>query len=88
MDDVLGGDSVTRGKPHPEMVHRARALFDIASARTLMVGDTSFDVQMGHAAGVATCAVTYGMHAADSLRALRPDLVIERFDALPDWLLG
>lgn len=88
MDGVLGGDSVSCGKPHPEMVHRARALFGIAPARTLMVGDTSFDVQMGHAAGVATCAVTYGMHAAESLRALRPDLLIDRFDALPDWLLG
>lgn len=82
IDAILGGDCVTRGKPHPEMVHRAQALFGSAPHRTLMVGDTSFDIEMGQAAGVATCAVTYGMHAAASLRELRPDFVIDRFDEI------
>lgn len=82
IDDILGGDCVTRGKPHPEMVQRAQALFGTTAERTLMVGDTSFDIQMGQAAGVATCAVTYGMHAAASLRQLRPDFVIDRFAEL------
>jgi phosphoglycolate phosphatase len=57
------------------------------------VGDTSFDITMGQAAGVATCAVSYGMHSVDSLRALRPDFVIDQFaelrrvaiPALGDW---
>jgi phosphoglycolate phosphatase len=82
IDAVIGGDCVERGKPHPEMIERARALCAAAPQRTLMVGDTSFDIRMGQAAGVATCAVTYGMHEADSLRRLRPDFVIDRFCAL------
>ncbi|MBI4516075.1 MAG: HAD-IA family hydrolase [Deltaproteobacteria bacterium] len=82
IDEVIGGDCVTRGKPHPEMLERARALFGTPAQRTLMVGDTSFDIEMGQAAGVATCAVTYGMHAADTLRALAPDFVIDRFESL------
>jgi phosphoglycolate phosphatase len=82
IDEVLGGDSVTRGKPHPEMVHRARALFDTAPHRTLMVGDTSFDIEMGQGARVATCAVTYGMHPAAALRELRPDFVIDQFEQI------
>ncbi len=84
IDGVLGGDCVVRGKPHPEMVHLARRQFPAEASRTLMVGDTSFDVQMGHAAGVATCAVTYGMHTAESLRALQPRFVIDRFEVLAD----
>jgi phosphoglycolate phosphatase len=88
IDAVIGGDSVTRGKPHPEMVHQARAIFDTPPERSVMVGDTSFDIQMGQAAGVATCAVTYGMHAADTLRALQPDFVIDRFTVLRELLTG
>lgn len=82
IDDVIGGDSVTRGKPHPEMVYRAQALFGTVPERTLMVGDTSFDITMGQAAGVATCAVTYGMHAAAALRALQPNFLIGSFAGL------
>ena len=82
IDDVIGGDCVTRGKPHPEMVDQARERFGIAPERTLMVGDTSFDIRMGKAAGVATCAVTYGMHPIESLRALGPDFLIDCFSEL------
>jgi len=82
IDEIIGGDSVTCGKPHPEMVHRAQALFGTAAHRTLMVGDTSFDIEMGQGARVATCAVTYGMHPAAALRDLRPDFVIDRFEQI------
>lgn len=88
IDAVIGGDCVERGKPHPEMIERARGLFAVAPQRTLMVGDTSFDIRMGQAAGVATCAVTYGMHEADSLRHLQPDFIIDRFGALPHLLVA
>jgi phosphoglycolate phosphatase len=82
IDAVVGGDCVTRGKPHPEMVQRAQELVGAVAERTLVVGDTSFDIEMGQAAGAATCAVTYGMHAAAALRQLRPDFVIDRFEEL------
>lgn len=82
IEDVIGGDCVTRGKPHPEMVERARAQYHADPRRTMVVGDTSFDIEMGHAAGVATCAVTYGMHHPDTLRALRPTFVVDRFESV------
>lgn len=86
IDDAFGGDCVEHGKPHPEMVHRARDRFGVAADRTVMIGDTSFDIQMGHAAGVSTGAVTYGMHDPDTLRALRPSFVVDRFDELTQIL--
>lgn len=82
VDEVIGGDCVTRGKPHREMVDRARAQFSSVPSRTLVVGDTSFDIDMGHSAGVATCAVTYGMHPETELRSLRPQFMIDRFESL------
>jgi len=77
---------VRRGKPHPEMVEVALAHFGCARHRTLLVGDTSFDLEMGRAAGVVTCAVTWGMQSAESLAALEPDLVIDRIERLLDFV--
>ena len=88
VDAVIGGDCVSQGKPHPEMVEHARHLIPASVARTVMVGDTSFEIEMGQAAGVATCAVTYGMHAAASLQALRPSFLIDRFEHLRPIVLG
>ena len=82
-DDVLGGDSVARGKPHPEMIELACRRAGCNPAHTLMVGDTSYDIEMGHAAGAATCAVTWGMQDPARLRALAPTLVV---DSLADLL--
>jgi phosphoglycolate phosphatase len=82
IDGVVGGDEVRHGKPHPEMVKKARSMFDTPATRTLIVGDTSFDIEMGQAAGILTCAVTYGMHAGAALRALQPDYLIEDFPSL------
>jgi phosphoglycolate phosphatase len=54
----------------------------------VMIGDTTFDMDMGRAAGVRTIGVSWGYHDADSLR---PDLLIDQFaDLLPaiDQLTG
>jgi phosphoglycolate phosphatase len=82
IDEVIGGDCVQRGKPHPEMVLRALERYRVDPARAVVVGDTTFDIDMGHAAGAATCAVTYGMHTADALRSLRPHFIVDRVEQL------
>jgi phosphoglycolate phosphatase len=85
IEAIFGGDSVTRGKPHPEMVETALAHFGCAPERTLLVGDTSFDIEMGQAAGVSTCAVAWGMQPAEALRQLAPDFVIDRIGELVEF---
>lgn len=54
-------------KPHPCMIHAALAETGAQAARTLMVGDTRFDMQMAVAAGVRGLGVGWGYHAADTL---------------------
>lgn len=88
IDAVIGGDCVRRGKPHPEMVHQAHALFPTPAERTVVVGDTRFDIEMGRAAGVATCAVTYGVHPAHELQAVQPDFLIDAFGLLHEVVFG
>lgn len=70
-------------KPHPSMVLTAMAETGVAPVDAVMIGDTSFDIEMGRAAGVRTIAVDWGYHPAGELGA---DHVISRFDQLPPLL--
>jgi phosphoglycolate phosphatase len=78
----MGNDSVEQLKPHPEMVLRTLDHFGCRPDEALMVGDSIHDLGMGQAAGVATCAVTYGAGTVEELRALEPTHVIDRFSEL------
>lgn len=64
---VLGADDVKDGKPAPEAVNRTLEKFGFLPEEALVVGDTTFDIQMGKAAGTRTCGVTYGNGSRESL---------------------
>jgi phosphoglycolate phosphatase len=55
-------------KPHPAMVLAAMAETDMQPEATVMVGDTSFDMEMARAAGVGALGVAWGYHDAEELR--------------------
>jgi phosphoglycolate phosphatase len=76
-------------KPHPGMIHRAMDETGADPAATLMIGDTTFDVAMGRAAGVHALGVTWGYHAPDLLVGAgahaiteAPDRLLAAIDAL------
>ena len=66
-------------KPHSAMVLQAMA--ETEASRGVMIGDTSFDMKMGRAAGLKTIGVSWGYHAA-SVVAENADQVIDHFDRL------
>lgn len=66
-------------KPHPSMVLTALAETGVAAENALMVGDTTFDLEMGRSGGVKTLGVGWGYHPQDDLVA---DRVIDRMDQL------
>jgi HAD superfamily hydrolase (TIGR01509 family) len=74
---LVGADCVTHGKPHPEMVHRVLHHYRLQPDRAVVIGDTTFDLQMGRAAGTDTCAVTWGSHSRDELGAEEPDHIVQ-----------
>ena len=84
----LTNDRVDNGKPHPEMVERTLEHFDATPGQAIMIGDTTFDIEMGQAAGVDTCAVTYGSHSAEELSALNPTYIVDSAPEIQDVLLG
>jgi phosphoglycolate phosphatase len=66
-DVRLSAACVPFPKPHPLMLEQALGMLGVAPDRALMVGDTTVDLRMGRAAGVDTCAVTYGAHTEEEL---------------------
>jgi phosphoglycolate phosphatase len=59
-------------KPHPAMLLELMEETQIDAKSTLMIGDTSHDMEMARAAGVDALAVAYGAHAEPGLRACGP----------------
>jgi phosphoglycolate phosphatase len=77
----------TAGKPDPRMVLELMALWDVSPERTLVVGDTTHDLQMALNAGCASVAVSYGAHGNGAFAALGPLAVAHSVHELSRWLL-
>ena len=73
-------------KPHPQMLDELMAEFAVPPERTLMIGDTTHDLQMAINAGVAGLAVDYGAHSAQALDALSPLGRVHTSAELARWL--
>ena len=59
----------------------------VEAERTLMVGDTSYDLQMAGNAKVASLAVSYGAHALEDLLPHAPLAHFDQFTKLNQWLI-
>lgn len=84
---IYGGNSFDFKKPNPIGVQKLMAEANIAPAATLMVGDSSVDVETARNAGVRACGVRYGF-APETLSDPAPDMLIDRMEQLADWVLG
>lgn len=73
-------------KPHPEMLQILMEELGANPDRTLMIGDTTHDLQMAANAGVGAVAVSYGAHPLAELERLRPQACVHSFDGLMQWL--
>jgi phosphoglycolate phosphatase len=89
--DVFDGSRTadeTAGKPSPLMLQELMREFGVDPERTLMVGDTTHDLQMALNAGCASVGVSYGAHEPEAFHALRPRHVAHSVAELRDWLLN
>jgi phosphoglycolate phosphatase len=78
----------TQGKPHPRMLLELMAEFGVPPERTLMVGDTTHDLQLALNAGCASVAVSYGAHSTAGFAALQPRFIAHSVADLHTWLLA
>ncbi|MBC3886186.1 HAD-IIIA family hydrolase [Undibacterium griseum] len=77
----------TFSKPHPAMLQELTRELGQDMQRTLMIGDTTHDLQMANNAGAASVAVEYGAHQADALAALNPLYSAKTVRDLHAWLM-
>ena len=77
----------TAGKPHPRMLHELMSEFGVKPERTLMIGDTTHDLQMALNAGCASVGVSYGAHEPTAFEPLKPRVVAHSVQELQRWLL-
>jgi len=78
----------TASKPDPRMLLELMLEFGVPPERTLMIGDTTHDLQMATNAGCASVGVSYGAHNANTFNDLKPRYVAATVRELHDWLLG
>ncbi len=78
----------TAGKPDPRMLHELMTALGAAPERTLMIGDTTHDLQLARNAGTASVAVSFGAHAPAAFADLGPLHVAHSTADLAAWLLA
>lgn len=81
-DVIVGARPDLKLKPDPQPVHFILDQLGIPATGALIIGDGENDVLAGKAAGITTCAVTYGIRPAEKLLPLQPDFVIHNFSEL------
>lgn len=72
---VKGGDSMVEKKPHPMMLEAIMAEAGRGPGDSVIIGDSSVDVQTGKNAGIKTVGVTYGFRPAAEIFESSPDAV-------------
>jgi phosphoglycolate phosphatase len=86
MFDATRTADETASKPHPRMLLELMAELDVAPQRTLMIGDTTHDLELAANAGTASLAVSYGAHEPDTFDAFAPLQVVHSVAELDRWL--
>ncbi|HRY24551.1 MAG: HAD-IA family hydrolase [Geminicoccaceae bacterium] len=71
-------------KPHPSMLEAAMRETGAAADATWIIGDTTWDIEMGRLAGCRSIGVSYGNHAPEVLRTAGAAHVIDRLNDLLD----
>lgn len=75
-----------RPKPYPDMLMHLMAHFGVPPRETLMIGDTTHDLELAAAAGASSLAVGYGAHEPAGLMAAQPLATVHSIEELRRWL--
>jgi phosphoglycolate phosphatase len=73
-------------KPHPDMLQHLMQRLAVEPHATLMIGDTTHDLDLAQNAGAAGLAVTYGAHPPEGLASRAPLAAVDSVAELREWL--
>lgn len=72
----------TASKPDPRMLRELLRELGVPVTRAIMIGDTTYDLAMAEALGMASIGVTYGVHDSERLLRHQPLALCDSVDAL------
>lgn len=81
---MVGGDNGFGLKPEPGMLLHVMEVMGASKERTVLIGDSTNDINGGHNAGIRVCAVGYGMGNREKMAACQPDWFIEHPEELTE----
>lgn len=76
----------SRSKPHPQMLLDILEYTAIDADKAIMIGDTTYDMEMAVSAGMAALGVSYGVHETEALIKSGAQQVVDSFDDVMNWL--
>ena len=81
---VVGSDSVTNHKPHPEPALKTLAALEIEPSEAIMVGDMPVDIAMAHNAGIRAVGVSFGNATREELAEAQADWIVDDIATILD----
>lgn len=81
---VISASDIENAKPAPDMVLKTLEDYHLSADEAIVVGDTKYDIEMAHRAGVKAVGVTYGNGTVEELRAYGAEYIIDDFAQLLD----
>lgn len=81
---VISASDIENAKPAPDMVLKTLEDYHLSADEAIVVGDTKYDIEMAHRAGVKAVGVTYGNGTVEELRAYGSEYIIDDFAQLLD----
>lgn len=75
----------TASKPDPTMLNELLKQLEFSAQDAVMVGDTTFDLEMASAAGMRSLGVSFGSHSSSQLLAHGPELILDSIPELLSW---
>ena len=87
-DGIVCADDVVNAKPAPDIALLALERYNVKGGEALVVGDSTYDMDMGREAGCNLCGVSFGSHTPEMLRGKGANYVIDHFSELEQIVLG
>ena len=81
-DGIVCADDVVNAKPEPDIALLALERYGAKGSEALVVGDSTFDMDMGRGADCDLCGVSFGSHTPEMLREKGARYVIDHFSEL------
>lgn len=76
----------TASKPHPLMLQQILAYTNSTAEESIMIGDSSYDMEMAQKIAMPRLAVSYGVHSVDTLQTYQPLAIVDNLYQLHDYL--